>query len=162
MLYWYNTLFSCTDDEAKFMPPANHLHSTTPPTPPLWTAAPRSSNSLFLREVLEVLQCRTNDLTDSIRSRYTCLMHVITHAQHLEFPSPPVVMAEASSGSKSKATAPTFSMRMVTYGIRMKFPSVQNISCEQLEKWRAENPEDLVCLVGTWCWGEGLTVCPGL
>ena len=139
------------------MPPANHLHPTTPPTPPLRTAAPRSSNSLFLREVLEVLQCRTNDLTDSIRSRYTCLMHVITHAQHLEFP--PVVMAEASSGSKSKATAPTFSMRMVTYGIRMKFPSIQNISCEQLEKWRAEHPNDLVCLVGTLLVLEGGADC---
>ena len=60
----------------------------------------------------------------------------------------PPVMAEASSGSKPKATAPTFSMRMVTYGIRKAFPSVQNISCEQLEKWRAENPDNLVCLVG--------------
>ena len=60
----------------------------------------------------------------------------------------PLVMAEASSGSKPKATAPTFSMRMVTYGIRKAFPSIQNISCEQLEKWRAENADNLVCLVG--------------
>ena len=38
-------------------------------------------------------------------------------------------------------------MRMTIYGICKKFPSVNHISCEQLEKWRVEQPNKLVVLV---------------
>lgn len=46
------------------------------------------------------------------------------------------------------ASGLSLSMRMLTSGIRKAFPSIQNISCEQLDKWRAENKGNLICLVG--------------
>ena len=52
--------------------------------------------------------------------------------------------------SQPQASAPSLSMRMVTFGIRKKFPSVRNINSEQLEQWCAESVErlrNLVCLV---------------
>ena len=54
-------------------------------------------------------------------------------------------MAEAEAiGSGS---TPSFSMRMVIYGIKKRFPSVRNISTEQLEQWHTEKRDNLVFLV---------------
>ncbi len=43
------------------------------------------------------------------------------------------------------ASSMNFSMKATVYGIKMKFPSVQNISCHQLEQWKKE--KNLICLV---------------
>ena len=45
------------------------------------------------------------------------------------------------------ASAPSLSMRMVTFGIRKKFPSVRHIDSEQLEQWRVDRQRKLICLV---------------
>ena len=42
---------------------------------------------------------------------------------------------------------PSFSMRMTIYGISKKFPSVKNITCEQLDLWRRDRQTTVVCLV---------------
>ena len=54
---------------------------------------------------------------------------------------------ESCERSQPQANAPSLSMRMVTFGIRKKFPSVRNIDNEQLEQWRTDRQTDLVCLV---------------
>ena len=40
----------------------------------------------------------------------------------------------------------SFSMKTTVFGIKKKFPSVNNISCQELEKWRREK-KNLICLV---------------
>ena len=52
-------------------------------------------------------------------------------------------MAEGESESNTKS----FSMRMTVYGISKKFPSVRNVSCDQLERWRQDAQDKLVILV---------------
>ncbi len=57
-------------------------------------------------------------------------------------------MAEAQDqGKDSSSPSMTMSMRMVIYGVKKAFPSVRNVTCEQLEQWRSEKRENLVCLV---------------
>lgn len=63
-------------------------------------------------------------------------------------------MAESQAGpdggreseSSGAAKSQSFSMRTTVYGIKKKFPSVQNISCQELKQWRGENRK-LICLV---------------
>ena len=56
-------------------------------------------------------------------------------------------MAEGKD-SISGSSAPSLSMRMTTYGIGLKFPSVRNITCEQLEQWRSKDRrQNMICLV---------------
>jgi len=38
-------------------------------------------------------------------------------------------------------------MKLTVYGISKKFPSVKNVSCEQLSEWMADKSKKLVCLV---------------
>ena len=57
------------------------------------------------------------------------------------------IMAEADTGGESNSKS--FSMRMAIYGISKKFPSVRNVSCDQLEKWRQETQDKLVILVSS-------------
>ena len=40
----------------------------------------------------------------------------------------------------------SFSMRATVYGIKKKFPSIKNISCQDLEERRKDN-QKLTCLV---------------
>lgn len=40
----------------------------------------------------------------------------------------------------------SFSMRTTVYAIKKKFPSVRNISCQELEQWKQQG-KNLVCLV---------------
>ena len=56
-------------------------------------------------------------------------------------------MAESDNGSESNSKS--FSMRMTIYGISKKFPSVRNVSCDQLEKWRQDSRDKLVILVSS-------------
>lgn len=75
-------------------------------------------------------------------------------------------MAEAAvDGSTQSESNKSFSMRMAIYGICKKFPSVRNISCDQLEKWRQDKDDKLVILVslayrqhglgtGSECWSR--------
>lgn len=49
--------------------------------------------------------------------------------------------AAESGGSLS------FSMRMTVYGIQKVFPSVRNVTCDQVERWRQSSTKNLVCLV---------------
>lgn len=50
-------------------------------------------------------------------------------------------MAEASGQSMS------VSMKTTVYGIKKKFPSVKNITCQELETWRKSRESSLVVLV---------------
>ena len=54
-------------------------------------------------------------------------------------------MAEADVGGESNSKS--FSMRMTIYGISKKYPSVRNVSCDQLEKWRQDTRDKLIILV---------------
>ena len=47
------------------------------------------------------------------------------------------------------APAPSLSMsmRMTVYGISKKFPTIRNITCEQLNNWIEDESKKLVCLV---------------
>ena len=50
----------------------------------------------------------------------------------------------------------SFSMRMTVYGIQKAFPSVRNVSCNDVEEWRRGAGKKLVCVVS---FGKlGLTV----
>lgn len=49
---------------------------------------------------------------------------------------------EVPSGSVGKS----FSMRTTVYGIKKRFPTVENVSCQELDRWRKER-KDLICLV---------------
>ena len=54
-------------------------------------------------------------------------------------------MAEVDGGGESNSKS--FSMRMTIYGISKKYPSVRNVSCDQLEKWRRDTQDKLIILV---------------
>ena len=55
-------------------------------------------------------------------------------------------MAESSEVASGGGPGKSFSMRTTVYGIKKRFPSVENVSCQELERWRKEN-EHLICLV---------------
>ena len=42
----------------------------------------------------------------------------------------------------------SFSMKMVIYGVKKRFPSVTNITCDEFDKLR-QQPQELLCLVCT-------------
>ena len=44
----------------------------------------------------------------------------------------------------------SFSMRMTVYGIQKVFPSVRNVSCNDVEEWRRGTDKKLVCVVSFW------------
>ena len=58
------------------------------------------------------------------------------------------------------APAPSLSMsmRMTVYGISKKFPTIRNITCEQLNNWIEDESKKLVCLVSLDLCGTKRTV----
>ena len=50
------------------------------------------------------------------------------------------------------------SMRMLTYGLQRKFPRVNQMSCEELQKIRNENGRNLVVLVSSGAVARGVAL----
>ena len=57
--------------------------------------------------------------------------------------------------AEGDGTALSFSMRMTVYGIQKAFPSVRNVSCNDVEEWRRGAGKNLVCVVSFGYCSEG-------